>query len=249
MRLHRFYIKEKIGERGQVTLSDQGIIHQMKNVFRFIAGARVVLFDGSGHEYLAIIVSIRYDKVVLEILEVKDKTPKGPSLWLFASLIKKDHFEWIIEKASELGVTGIVPIVSERSEKKSLNMVRGQKILTEASEQSGRVTLPHLAAPRELSEVIHDVTQEKNVAIQGDFEKDEINMNFLSIHPEGKPWPSDGNLTSGNIGVFVGPEGGWSDRELEMFKKAGIPIYSIGSPVLRAETAAIAIAALLLLGK
>ena len=160
-------------------------------------------------------------------------------MWLIAALIKKDNFEWIIEKATELGVTGIIPVISERSEKKSLNMERGNKILVEASEQSGRVTLPQLKNPQSLAEVIQSVTQ-----------ADEEKMNLISIDPEGKPWPKSGfgQFDSKPAGIFVGPEGGWSDRELEMFKEAGIAIYSIGSQVLRAETAAVAVSSLLLLG-
>lgn len=239
MRLHRFYIQQKIGDETRVTLSDRGLIHQLKDVFRFVAGARVLLFDNSGFEYLAIVVSIQFNEVKLEILEKHDKTSKAQEVWLFAALIKKDNFEWIIEKATELGVSGIVPITAERSEKKSLNLERGAKILMEASEQSGRVTLPQLEEPQTLSEVIQSVTH-----------RDEGKMNFISIDPEGEPWPAELNReTKKSVGVFVGPEGGWSDRELAMFKDANIPIYSIGSQVLRAETAAVEISALLLLGK
>ena len=243
MRLHRFYIKEKVGDEEIIVLSDYDLIHQMKNVFRFNVGTEVLLFDNSGYEYLAVIVVLKNNQVQFQVIEKKDKralVSNLPEVTLYASLIKKDHFEWIIEKATELGVSRIVPIVSERSEKKSLNIKRGIKILIEASEQSGRVTLPELQNIQSLSDVIQGVTQQ-----------DEGNMNLISIDPEGKKWSISevDHLKNKSIGVFVGPEGGWSDRELAMFKEANIPIYNIGSQVLRAETAAIVITALLLLGK
>jgi 16S rRNA (uracil1498-N3)-methyltransferase len=249
MRLHRFYIKEKIDDpfgeaqgKQVIALSDYDLIHQMKNVFRFNVGTEVLLFDGSGFEYLAVIVLLKNNEAQFQVIEKRDKRVEdGREVTLYASLIKKDNFEWIIQKATELGVTRIVPIISERSEKKALNIERGIKILIEASEQSGRVTLPELQNPQALSDVIQGVTQ-------GDKEV----MNLISIDPEGKPWPTPGvghPVFKKAVGIFIGPEGGWSDKELGMFKEVGIPIYNIGSQILRAETAAIAITALLLLGK
>jgi 16S rRNA (uracil1498-N3)-methyltransferase len=237
MRLHRFYIKEAVGDQTEVSIPDHNLIHQLKNVFRFNVGTQVVLFDNSGFEYLAMITFLQYHQVTFQILEAKNKRKKSDKqIFLFASLIKKDNFEWIIEKATELGIAGIMPVISERSEKKSLNMERGTKILTEASEQSGRVTLPILQNPQNLEDVIRGVIEEND-------------MNLFVIHPEGKLFKGldFGNSKSKAIGVFVGPEGGWSDRELKMFKDAKIPIYNIGSQILRAETAAIAVTSLLML--
>ncbi len=237
MRLHRFYYKAQIGDKKEIFIENNPLIHQWKNVFRLKPADKVILFDNSGFEYLAEIVLISKDETRIKILEVKDKkveSSEKPDVRLFAALIKKDNFELIIQKATELGVSEITPIISDRSEKKDLNMERAEKIIIEASEQSGRVLLPILNKPQKLEEAL-----------------DEINMNFVSFNPEGESLKSGDNLKAlkekGPIGLLIGPEGGWSDKEIELFKSKNIPIYNLGSQILRAETAAIAISGLFLL--
>jgi 16S rRNA (uracil1498-N3)-methyltransferase len=242
MRLHRFYVPIDIEEKGEITLSEYSLIHQLKNVFRFNVGTRVILFNNSGFEYEGMITLLKNNEARVLIDKATDKrNVTQKEVWLFAALIKKDNFEWIIEKATELGVSHIVPVISERSEKKSLNLERGNKILIEASEQSGRVILPTLKEPRTLSDVIQDVTQ-------GRLNKNEEKMKLFLIDPRGESVLHTKGFTEQNIGIFIGPEGGWTERELELFKESDIEICNIGSQILRAETAAVAVSALLLLG-
>ncbi len=242
MRLHRFLIEEVIGGAEEIMITDSELIHQWKNVFRFTTGTRLILFDGSGFEYLGLIDRLSNLGAKVRILSKEDKNNVPyPEICLFAALIKKDNFEWIIEKATELGVSQIVPVLCDRSEKKGLNMVRAKKIMKEASEQSGRVKLPRLNEPQALEDLL------KSIKIG-----DEENLKIFSIDPKGKI--KFGNLASKwkevkEIGVLVGPEGGWSERELELFRLKKIPIYSLGPQILRAETAAIAVASLLILGE
>jgi len=236
MRLHRFYIDPKessLEKIHQNFISSSELLHQWKKVFRFSQGDKVLLFDGTGFEYEAEIISLNNKEAEVKILNTIDRRQKAPKeVWLFAALIKKDNFEWIVQKATELGVSHIVPVISERSEKKGLNMERATKILIEACEQSGRVTLPTIAEPRELKEVIQDVTQD---------------IKAFVFDPSGETF-SVSAASHKSVGLFIGPEGGWSDPELELFKAAGYSIYSIGSQILRAETAAVAVASLVLIG-
>jgi 16S rRNA (uracil1498-N3)-methyltransferase len=147
-------------------------------------------------------------------------------IFLFQSIIKKDKFEWVVEKATELGVTDIVPVLAERSEKKDLNIERLRKIAIEASEQCGRGDVPMIStARRGLDECLTTDCQKMVLHLEGE--------NFITA----KRSLEEGD---GPIGVFIGPEGGWSPDEVEMFHKNNVPIYSLGKQVLRAETAAIA---------
>ena len=131
--------------------------------------------------------------------------------------------EWVVEKATELGVSKIVPVVSERSEKKGFNLERMLKIAIEASEQCGRVDVPILESSQQLADSIKDCKEE-----------------IIVFDPSGTP-PSP-PLVQGREGatsVFIGPEGGWTEKELEIFKQKEAKILSLGSLTLRAETAAI----------
>lgn len=233
MRLHRFYIQTPIA-KDTFDISDRELIHQWRNVFRYNVGSQVILFDGSGTDYLCLITSLRnLGATVSVVQEIKSGTIHKRSVWLCMSLIKKDNFETIAEKATEIGVTHIVPVLSERTEKKNINKERLEKIILEASEQSGRGDIP----------MLHDVTTLTDL-----FESGLLPQDKIILDPTGTPfhqYVTNENLSS--AAVFLGPEGGFSAKELELFKSYNVPVLSLGTPILRAETAAIAVSSLLLL--
>lgn len=155
MRLHRFFIQEKIQDKKQFILEDALVVHQFKNVLRLKEECQIILADNSGMEYVCVIVSQEKNKIILDILESRKAINISEiDLHLFQSLIKKDKFEWVLEKGTELGVNNFTPVLSERSEKKNLNLDRGRKILKEASEQSGRGFLPKLFDVATLQNII-----------------------------------------------------------------------------------------------
>ncbi|MDE2188174.1 MAG: 16S rRNA (uracil(1498)-N(3))-methyltransferase [Patescibacteria group bacterium] len=230
MRLHRFFTNEQIPEQGIFELADPGVVHQMKSVFRLRSGDEVILFNGDGTDCLCRIVDFHKNIVKFEVLrrESSRYMPNRP-LWLCASVVKKDTFEWIAEKATELGVTDILPIIAERSEKKSLNIERLEKIVTEASEQSGRGTVPKLYDVVELYKAI-------------DFlESEHSDLKILAFHTKSDIMPDVGLHPLSPTSVLIGPEGGWSEKEIALFKEKGIPVVCLGPQVLRAETAVVAI--------
>ncbi len=234
MRLHRFYIKPPITE-DKFDIFDRDLIHQWKSVFRYNVGSQVILFDGSGIDYLVIITSLRNSGASVEVVEKKSQndTSHTRNLFLCIALIKKDNFELALQKATELGVKHIIPMLCERSEKKDLNMKRLEKIAIEASEQSGRGDVPTISEIIELTELLKDENLPK--------EKFFLNMDGQYVGDTLQ------KKNSKDLAVFVGPEGGWSDKELRDFALYNIPSVSLGSQILRAETAGIAIASLLLL--
>ena len=232
MRLHRFYLKNLItGDTFDIT--DRDLIHQWRSVFRYNVGSQVILFDGSGTEYLCMISSLRNLGATVEVIQ-KKKMEKNArkNLWLCLSIIKKDNFELVVEKATELGVTNIVPVLSERSEKKNLNMERLQKIAIESSEQSGRGDIP----------IIHEVVELSDL-----IKNDKLPKEKIVLHPEGEYIGEFLEKNPRELAIFIGPEGGWSDREMKEFSEHNILAISLGSQILRAETAAVAVASLLLL--
>lgn len=239
MRLHRFYITQKISKNENITLADQELIHQISHVFRLKAYDQVILFDGSGFEYVSQIISPAKKEIVFKILEKKNPLTqtgkisknKNKKVSLYLSLIKKNNFELATEKVTEIGVAEIHPIISERSEKKDINLERLNKIVKEASEQSGRVILPEVFDVISLKEVVSQAVKENKVCIA---------FHTVDNLPEVPP------PTSESIAIFIGPEGGWTENEIAIFKEHNVQLCSLGSNILRAETAAIVASALFL---
>ncbi len=223
MKLHRFYFEGEIPEKGEITISSSEFIHQLKNVFRFKSGERVILFNNSGFDFLASIENFEKETVTFLILK-KSKNEVVPTreVYLFASILKKDNFEWVVEKATELGVAHIIPVISACTEKKDINEERLRKIIIEASEQSGRGTIPTLHEKVSLEEALEKYIEIKSIAFEiasDKFKKEELEETRR---------------------IYIGPEGGWTDEELELFKKNNVSLKSLGPQVLRAETAVIA---------
>ncbi|OHA46132.1 MAG: hypothetical protein A2541_02940 [Candidatus Taylorbacteria bacterium RIFOXYD2_FULL_36_9] len=248
MRLHRFYIVQKI-EGEELTISDSELIHQLMKVFRFKVGSKIIVFDGTGVDHEAEIISLTKKEVILKIKLVNQGIylTDQNHISLYLSLIKKSNFELAVEKCTEIGVSEIHPVLSERSEKKDLNFERLGKIIKEACEQSGRTVLPEIFPIRDLEiAVSHAVknnkfciafhTGETDCDSQADFEHNRPGSHHL-------PSPTqDSSLEkeeSQKVAAFVGPEGGWSESEIKLFKKNKFSICSLGHNILRAETAAI----------
>lgn len=233
MRIHRFYTKEAIREK-TFDVTDRDMLHQWKKVFRYNVGSQVIMFDGCGVDYLCMISSLRNLGATLSVIrEMKNNPERKRNVWLCASIIKKDNFDFVIEKGTEIGVNHFVPILAERSEKKRVNNDRLKKITIEASEQSGRGDIPFIHETMKLEEVLQkDLLP--NSAFYLDFSGENINE-LLKSGPHK------------DTSVFIGPEGGWSEDEVKIFEKYNIKAISLGDQVLRAETASVVIASLLLL--
>ena len=159
--------------------------------------------------------------------EIENKNTSKTELHIFQSIIKKDNFELIVQKCTEIGAFAFHPIISERSEKKDLNTERLVKISKEASEQSFRTTVPKVFEPLQLEKALENFDGDLYVL---DFDAENIK-----------------DISANKIGLIIGPEGGWSEKEREYFKTKNIKSVSLSNPVLRAETAAIVGSALILL--
>ena len=231
MRLHNFFIEQKIGDRSEITIDDSDLLNQWRHVLRFNTGSTVVLLDNSGFEYLAQFVELTYRGATLSILEKrKNKFLPKKEIFLFQALIKRDKFEWLLEKGTELGISHFRPIITDRSVAKKINIARAKKIVKESAEQSGRGILPSLYEHVKLSELLSM-----------------YQFPYIVFDPSGGAWTHRDFEKTNALGILIGPEGGWSDQELALLRNKKIPIISLGTQILRAETAAIAVSSLLLL--
>jgi len=234
MKIHRFYTEIPLKDKREVEVKDHELINQWKNVLRFEEEDKIILFDNSGSDFLFFIKEIT-DKIVhLVLLEEKKVDFKTQyDLHLIPALIKKDMFELVLEKVTELGVQKIIPLVAERSIKNKLNLERSKNIIKEAVEQSGKTQIPEIVEPEKLEAVI------KNR---------EADRFYLALDPKGEKF-SKKILTNKKVAIFIGPEGGFTEKELSIFKASNIAIVSLGEQILRAETAAITITSILQIGE
>ncbi len=241
MKLQRFFVADnlvvifnnKIDEHFFLS-QDDSLIHQLKNVFRKQVGDQIILLDNSGWQFLAVITELDKDHLKCQLInsELVKNLPKS-KLILLMSLIKKDNFELVVQKATELGVSEIIPVISERSEKKGINLERVEKIIREASEQSERGVVPQIKAPMELRQAVSYIQGQNIPAVV--FHTGQTRIE----------WSKFDHLDA--LAIFIGPEGGYGDLDLQVFIQNQIPVYTLGNQILRAETAAMAVLAKLLL--
>lgn len=205
-------------------MHDVAILHQWNNVLKFKPGQEVVLFDGKSTDRLYELAELSKTEAHLKLItELKRRLPAKHS-YLFFCLLKRDNTEHILQKATELGATNLIPIISERTIKKDFNIARAEKIVIEASEQCGRSDIPNLRSPIKLPTAIEEY---------------ENRLKLLVCDTDGKVIALDIKKDVKPVGVFVGPEGGWTEAERRLFKSKNIESFSLGDMVLRGETAAI----------
>ncbi len=209
MKIHRF-----IGRIG-----DKEISSQIRNVLKLKAGEQIIIGDGKGNDELVDITGMGKEITYKSVkrLEV-EKLVREVSLYL--AILKKENFELAVQKAVECGVSKVTPIITERTIKTGLNIPRLEKIILEASEQCGRSIMP----------ILSPILDFKNAVDSADGEK-------IIFHLNGDEYMPDKNAKE--ISIFIGPEGGFTDREIELAKTSGFSVASLGSLTLRGETAAI----------
>ena len=228
MRLHRFFVEENIPTEGEFSVVNETLLNQWRNVLRMEDGSNVILFSGDRSESLCNFVSLTKKSAVVKVIERKQGLVPAREVTLYLALIKKDNFELVLEKATELGVSRIVPVQADRSEKKGVNYERAQKLLREASEQSGRAMVPTIGEIVSTAEILGSSDLPRNEGLVVFDPRGEISAREFFAKNTTTP-----------VSVFIGPEGGFTDAEMELFHTRNVPIVSTGTQILRAETAAI----------
>lgn len=236
MQRHRFYAPPTQINGPLISLSDDEA-HHLARVLRLPVGAQVFAFDGCGHEYACEISQVGKRTAELTITEELTNVVESPlQLTLAVALLKGDKFDWVVQKATELGVTRIVPLLTEHSDirkaeaRAETKLQRWQRIALEALKQCGRRTLVEFAEP-----VSWEKFCQQETAADLLFFSERGGRRFANFGHEQGGCPPPQELI-----LAVGPEGGWSETELKLAEQAGWDFISLGPRILRAETAAIA---------
>ena len=231
MRLNRFFVNENLNV-GNIIIRGADFINQARNVLRLKVGDKLILCDGNLNEAVAEIINLNKESTELKILETykNQNEPASPAdgternIILYCSVLKKENFEWAVQKAVEVGVKEITPIITARTVKLGLNKERLEKIIKEAAEQSGRGILPRLNETIIFDEAIKSAKE------------NDLNL-FFNIGGKNVQH-SMSNISK--IGIFIGPEGGWDEEEIKKAQSSnGFTIVGLGKTILRAETAAV----------
>jgi 16S rRNA (uracil1498-N3)-methyltransferase len=231
--MRRFYAQKKTIDEKAVLLGEEETRH-LRDVLRLKTGDEVRIFDGEGREYSGVVAKISKKDTSLNIIaEVPPASPESDlELTLAVALLKGEKFDLVIQKAVELGVTALIPLLTRRCDVKikdgSKRHERWERIALEACKQSGRARLMKIGEIMEFNEFI--VTSDSNSGI---LFSERGGEDFSQVKPGKK------------ITAVIGPEGGWEDSEIDAARAEGFIITTLGGRIMRAETAAISIAAIL----
>lgn len=226
----RLFVPRPLAD-GTVVILEGNQAHYLARVMRVAEGDAVVLCDDETGEWAARVVSTGKRTVELEAVEKLREREPVPDFWLCPALLKKDRFDLVLEKATELGVRAIRPAVTRRCVADKLNLERARAIVTEAAEQCARTALPELAAPVPLDTLLRDWPEHRAL--------------FFADELGGAPAADSFAATRGPSALLIGPEGGFDDAECEAIRAhPAARAISLGPRILRGETAAIAATAL-----
>tara|TARA_B100000029_G_scaffold62235_1_gene55806 strand:- start:1461 stop:2171 length:711 start_codon:yes stop_codon:yes gene_type:complete len=199
--------------------------HYLSKVMRIKIGENFSLFNKKG-EWLAKIEQISNGIVEFSISKQLRKSESSKEIWLAFSPIKSNYFSFMVQKATELGITKFIPIIFERSVVRKINIDRLNKIIIEASEQSNRINIPSLERPQNLDEFLSNNIKK-------------INLIFTDLNSKNKKLEVN-KLDNKPLCIIVGPEGDFSEKEKDQisnFKE--VKSIKINENILRSETAAI----------
>jgi 16S rRNA (uracil1498-N3)-methyltransferase len=232
MQRHRFYAAPPSFTGTSVRL-DSDEAHHLTRVLRLGSGARVFVFDGEGVEHECEVARVAKHEVDLNLLRRLDDAVESPlRLTLAQALIKGDKFDWVIQKATELGASRIVPLVTELSdikraeERAEQRLQRWRRISLEALKQCGRRRLVEICEPASFDEYCGSAARGACLI-------------FSERGGESLAEVSAKLRDANQLSLCVASEGGWSERELQRAASCGFTPVSLGSRILRTETAAI----------
>ncbi|QFT77294.1 16S rRNA (uracil(1498)-N(3))-methyltransferase [Erythrobacter sp. THAF29] len=221
----RLFVDDELGEGRTFALEGQHA-HYLGKVMRVREGDTVILCDNVSGEWAARVGQVEKRRVDVTVLERLREREEVPDLWLCPALLKKDRFDLLLEKATELGAARIQPVVTRRCVADKLNMVRAKTITVEAAEQCARTALPEITEPVKLSALLESWPSERRL--------------FFADEEGGMPAAGAFRYNSGPVGILIGPEGGFDSAEREAVRNhPSSTAITLGPRILRGETAAI----------
>jgi 16S rRNA (uracil1498-N3)-methyltransferase len=227
---HRLFVPGNLAEGSVVeATSDQS--HYLLHVLRLKSGDVLRLFNGKHGEYRATIAKTGKHAAEIAVHEQLRLQVPEANLWLCCAPIKKTHFDYMVEKATELGVSEIQPILTQHTQVREINADRLYSICREASEQSDRLDVPAIGLPVSLSDLIDVFPNDRAMIVCAEY--GEAKPIHAALH-------SSALSQFSKAAIVTGPEGGFTAEELEMLRKApnAFPVR-LGPRILRADTAAL----------
>jgi 16S rRNA (uracil1498-N3)-methyltransferase len=216
--------------------------HYVRNVLRLKSGDRLELLDGSGQVHEAEIISLTKSLVEVKILNsYRSENEPQVKVTLAQALPKGSKMDFVIEKSVELGVNRIVPVLTERTIGKNAKPDRWRKLAKEAAEQSGRAIIPEIAELTDFASVLKQKTSSNLALLPWELEKDQTLKSVLSDNLILRY--SDPACRQAGILVLIGPEGGFSQEEVQQARALGWQTVSLGKRILRTETAGLVVLA------
>lgn len=230
MRVSRLYLINELTPGLSIHLGEEEA-HYVRTVLRLKKGQDIILFNGRGGEYLARLALVSKKSVVVDVNDYIERSVESSlTVFLGLAISRGDRMDWAIQKAVELGVARIAPLLSERcvikfkdEEKKQQRLRHWRNIAQHAAEQSGRTVVPQMPGIEELSSWVEAQNGLK-----------------LFLDPHAKRSLKDLNAEDGVITLLSGPEGGFSEQERALSRSAGFETVRLGPRILRTETAALA---------
>lgn len=223
--LPRLFVRALLGDGVTVEL-DAKQANYLGNVLRMGLGAEVLLFDGASGEWLARVAEAGKKRMVLAVERRTREAEAIPDVWLAFAPVKRAQTDWLVEKATELGVVRLLPVMTERTVAERVRLDRLEAIAIEAAEQCGRTRLPEIAEPVTLARLLAGRDSART-------------LYFADEARDGEPAATA--FRPGPALILTGPEGGFTDGERQSIRSAaGVTPIALGPRILRAETAALA---------
>ncbi len=231
--MRRFFAEPGRFSATQIELSEEES-HHLRDVLRLSVGDDVSVFDGVGREFQGTVAEIAKKRSLIDVVnEIAPAAPESPlQLTLAPTMLQGEKYDLIVQKAVELGVTRLIPLETLRGDMKAKDaakrLARWRRIAMEATKQCGRARLMEIGEPTTFKELLSRADTAKTILFS---ERDGTSLEGLSKATE--------------LIAIMGPKGGWDDKELELAKSRKIWVVTLGGRIMRAETASIALTAIL----
>ena len=242
--MFQFFVRSEKVNNGLAYITGDDY-HHLRDVVRLKEGDKVRISIDTGENYIGVIEDFTEDAAIVELTDKAADTELKGKMTLFQGMPKSDKLEFIIEKAVELGVSEIVPIMMEFSvvkidEKKIISKVeRWQKIAEAAAKQSKRSVIPQIMMPMKYKDAVEYAAD--NTINLVPYENESGSKGTIELLKAIKPEDS--------VGIFIGPEGGFSEKEISLAREKGMKTVSLGRRILRTETAALTALSLIMMSK
>jgi len=227
--MHRFYVQGNPTKGAEFQLSDASQIKQISAVLRLHAGERVVLFAGDGFEYHGAFTVVSSKEVRVMVQDKKQGIGFSKEVTLVQALAKKDKLEWVVQKATELGVRRVRFVLTQRCVKNDMSsaqFLRLRQIAVEAAEQSGAAVVPEIDTEViTFKQLLNEVSGDTPTLLASEDAREGALEDFMS---------------ASKLTLIIGPEGGFDSSEVAAAIKRRVHVITLGNRILRTETAALA---------